>query len=94
MKKSLFYFAAFLFALTTFTNCSVKDVVDDLSDTQKALDCARLMEDIDKKWNEEDRNCSEIKSDVAKILDTCNDFIDAEQKEQLQFFSDNCDTDN
>ncbi|CAM3314542.1 hypothetical protein ZORO111903_06300 [Zobellia roscoffensis] len=94
MKKSLFYFGAFLLTLSTFINCSVKDVVDDLSDTQKALDCANLMVEIDKKWNEEDRNCSEIKSDVAKILDTCNDFIDAEQKAQLQFYADNCSTDN
>ncbi|WP_276165877.1 hypothetical protein [Zobellia alginiliquefaciens] len=94
MKKSFFYLSAFLLALATLVNCSVKDVVDDLSDTQKALDCANLLVEIDEKWDEQDRNCNEIKSDVARILDTCNDFLDAEQKEQLQFYIDNCVEDN
>ena len=94
MKKSIIYFSAFLLALSTFINCSVKDVVDDLSDTQKALDCARLIEDIDEKWDDENRDCDDIKSDVAKILDTCKDFISEEQKSQLEFYAANCDTAN
>ena len=94
MKKSLFYFAAFLLALAMLINCSVKDAVDDLSETQKALDCANLMLDIDEKWNDQDRNCTEINTDVARILDTCNDFIDAEQKTQLEFYAANCDATN
>ena len=94
MKKSLLYLSAFLLALSTFVNCSVKDAVDDLSDTQKALDCAYLIEDIDEKWDREDRDCDDIKSDVAKILDTCKDFISEEQKSQLEFYAANCDTAN
>ncbi|SIS99042.1 hypothetical protein SAMN05421766_106134 [Zobellia uliginosa] len=94
MKKPLLLFTILLLGLCTLSNCNVKDTIDELSDTQKALDCINLIEDIDEKWDKQDRDCEEIKSDVAKILKTCKDFISEEQKAQLEFYSANCDADN
>ena len=90
MRKSL----ALLTLTSTFLlnySCGLKD---DIEDTLDGLQCVDLIAEIDEKWDSEDRNCSEIESDVDSILNTCEDFLDEEQIEQLEFYKANCDAAN
>jgi len=73
------------------SNCSV---AEDIKETADALECANLIRKIDEKYDKEDRDCSDIKSDANKILSTCKDQLTTEQKEQLEFYSANCDVAN
>ncbi|PKA99454.1 hypothetical protein B0O79_3165 [Flavobacteriaceae bacterium MAR_2009_75] len=84
-----------LFLLFTTVNLIISscDIVDDAKDTLDALDCAELLIKIDEEYDREDKDCSEISSDIDKILKRCSEFIDAEDRAQLEFYRDNCSDD-
>ena len=86
-KKSLFIFIVTLIFLALY-NCS--DTVDEIENSISGLQCVDLIQEIDEKYDREDRSCEEISADVDEILRTCNEFLDAEQKEQLEFYKANC----
>lgn len=85
MRKNHFFAVVLAISFLTLNNCGVKDVIDETID---AASCATLMTKIS---NDDDYDsCSELVSDIDKILSTCKDFITEEQIDDLNFLKDNC----
>ncbi|SHJ84412.1 hypothetical protein [Pseudozobellia thermophila] len=89
MKKTVLPYFLILIAFT-LSNCEQAEEIKESFDT---LECANLLIDIDERWDDDDVDCSEIKSDIDKILKSCGEFLDAEDKAQLEFYKANCSDD-
>ncbi len=87
--RKLYKTTVLLFAILLLGGCSA---AEDIKDTFDALDCANLIDKLNDD-NDSDKPCSEIISDINKIENTCNEFLDAETKELLAAIKANC-TDN
>ncbi|MFC4094636.1 hypothetical protein [Euzebyella saccharophila] len=89
MRKPLRYLTI-LASVLLFSAC---DQAEDIKESFDTLECANLLIRIDEEWDKDDPDCSDIKSDIDKILKSCSEFLSEEDKAQLKFYQDNCSDD-
>ncbi len=90
MLKSKSFSVVLIFSLISISGC-VKNVKDALDDSIDAIECANLLQKINE--DEGNKQCSELIADINSILNTCDEFLTQEQKDDLNFTKENC-TDN
>lgn len=73
-----------------FFNC---DQAEDIKESFDTLECANLIVEINERWDDDDPDCSEMRADIDNILKSCGEFLDADDKAQLEFYKANCSDD-
>lgn len=87
MFKSRFLSVVLVLFSISLMGC-IKDVKDAIDDSVDAIECANLLSQINN--DEGNKPCSELVADINNILNTCDEFLSQEEKDDLNFAKENC----